>query len=56
MKSLVIFENKYEDSEKEDMGLQHEEVSLTFQGTLVFSLMHRLRCVLKVNLLPQAVL
>lgn len=35
---------------------EHEEVSLAFQRTLVFSLMHRLRCVLKVNILLQAIL
>lgn len=38
MKSLVIFENRYNDAEKEDTGFEHEEVSLTFQGALFFSL------------------
>lgn len=50
MKSLVIFENKYEDAEKEVIGLGYQEANCTFQGPLVFSFMHRLlRCVLKAN-------
>lgn len=53
MKCLEIFENAYENVEKEDTGLAHEEVSPTLQGSLVFSFMHRLLiCVLKANLLP----
>lgn len=40
--SLVIFENKYKDAEKEDTWLEHEKVSPWFEGSLFFSFMHRL--------------